>query len=132
MTWQALLAEALPEVARRAGRDVIARLAARLDTLASREAGGEEAPEVTLARLLPRLTRELSRVEEEDAELRDALALARSQGNKRAALVEALTRLESADLEQDLLALDRHLDIEAVEDRLLLRLHAVRQQWEFL
>ncbi len=132
MNWVALLGDALPEVARRAGRDVVATLAQRLSTLATREGGGAEAPEVTLARLLPRLTRELARLEEEDAELRDALALARSQGNRRAALVEVLTRLESPDLEQDLVALDRHLDIEAVEDRLLLRLHAARQQWEFL
>ncbi|MBW2258360.1 MAG: hypothetical protein JRI25_27705, partial [Deltaproteobacteria bacterium] len=131
MTWQQVIGSTLPRVARRAGAHTIALLAARLEDLA-RDEGREEAPEVTLARLVPVLTAELFRVEPVVDELIESLALARTQGNERAALVEVLTRLDEPGLEEDLLALDRHLDSEGIGDRLLLHLHAIRQQWEFL
>jgi poly-gamma-glutamate synthase PgsB/CapB len=132
MTWQQVIRSHLPRVARRAGAHTIALLAARLDALAQDRETEEDLPEVALARLLPVLTGELLRVEPVVDELNESLALARTQGNERAALVEVLTRIDEPGLDQDLLALDRHLDSEGVQDRLLLHLHAARQQWEFL
>ncbi|MBW1881805.1 MAG: hypothetical protein JRJ84_25900, partial [Deltaproteobacteria bacterium] len=103
MTWQQVIGSTLPRVARRAGAHTIALLAARLEDLA-RDEGREEAPEVTLARLVPVLTAELFRVEPVVDELIESLALARTQGNERAAMVEVLTRLDEPGLEEDLLA----------------------------
>jgi len=79
MTWRQVIGSPLPRVARRAGAHTIARLAERLEALVGDEEG-DQAPEVTLARLVPVLTAELFRVEQVVEELHETLALARIGG----------------------------------------------------
>lgn len=117
-----MLEAALPHVSRLAGRDAVEALAARLD---------DAHPHRAMARLLPVLTSELLEEEALAAALREALAFGRSSHNERAAVVEALSQLGARGLAEDLSATGRHLDADAIEDRLLMRGHRVRQQWEF-
>lgn len=115
----------LPLVARRAGVRVLDGLDARLrQDLPLPEA---------MARLLVEVQLALRQEEALARRLRESIAIGRTTDTEEAAVAEALTHLsQGRALAEDLKALSRELDGEAVEDRLIQRGHLAGQGWEFL
>lgn len=125
--WVASFERALPEIARRAARPVIEELARSL----SRRTALDDVSAV-LAELDERLTtfgdeRSRSRL------VRETLRVADGRDQRRTALREAVDLLaKRGQRRADRRALRRHLDEEALQDRLLRRVHEARQPVELL
>lgn len=130
--WKALLERSLPEVTRRAGTFVLDGLAT---SLSERAAAGvvEAVAGVPVLMFVTDLARDLLREEAAADQLLEELSIARSAGKERSAVIQALSLGGShAQVSEDLRAVDRHLDGTALEDRIRLRVHAVRQRWQVL
>lgn len=131
-TWLDLLERSVNGAFRRAGRDVLQALAARLEA-----ESGTRAPPSNPVRALTRVLvdqegryREVAR---ENKGVLLVLARVSDPGDREAALTRALNRLsEGRRLAEDLAALDRDLDMDAIADRCALRAHAARQPIEAL
>ncbi len=122
-----LFAEALPELARRAGRDRVAALVRAAAAFPGRDRA------LGLARQLVKLGRERSRVRAEAEVDAQVLRAAAAAGAGHEALADALERYgEPSGRRGDLAALRRHLDQGAIDDRMALRIHGVDQSWEML
>lgn len=126
--WSSALGEALPEVARRAGRDVIERLAATLTS----DDPTMSAPAPALARLTVATFRAMEQAEITVDEWTAALEAGRAANAERATLEELIHQtVPSASRAPLLRAVDRNLDGSALQDRWARRVHEARQAFEF-
>lgn len=129
MNWAQRLSNALPELARRAGRDVVAGLAAELEAQ-DRDA---EQPAVTLVRTYATCVRRLIEIESNHDERVANLDAGRAGGAERAAVEELIAAtIPSGDRAAWNAAHDRNLDASALLDRWARELQLATQRVEFL
>jgi poly-gamma-glutamate synthase PgsB/CapB len=117
---------ALPPLARKAGRERLDEVAARVSKV------GTDSLATAMARALSDLGRERATAHRASRVDGQVLRAAVAAGASRAALMDALERYgQGPALAGDLRALDRHLDASAIEDRMALAVHEKDQLWAF-